>query len=158
MGEEGRVGQARQERAGARSKTNIRQGSEGGRRGDEKKKSRMTVQVSWICMSKGTCCLQFSCFPDLVSLPKLADHCPALQQSKPWVLLNSEPRSRHCNIPTMFHGPTRRPSAPLSEVFSYNRVEASSVKDIDKSCSPAHDSFYLETARRMSFYVLGGWT
>lgn len=152
LGEEGRVGQARQERAGARSKNKIGQVREGGRIGDEKKKSRMSVQMSWIYTSKGMCCLEFSCFPDLVSSPKAADHHPILQQSKPCILLNSECRPRHCNIPTVFHGPTRRLSEPPSEYLPYNRVKASSVKDIDKSYSPAYDRIYLEIARaRMNF-------
>lgn len=94
---------------GARSKTKIRKGREGDITGDETKKTRMSAQFSWICMSKGTCCLQFSCFPGLVSSLKMADHCPTLQQSKSCILLNSE--SRHFNMPIMFHGLTTDHSA-----------------------------------------------
>lgn len=117
---------------------------------DETKKSRVGVQKSWTYTSKGTCCLQFTCFLDLVPLP--TDHHPTLEQSKPCIHLNVKPGSRHCNIPTMFCSHTRGLSVPLTEDFPCNRVKASSVKHTDKPYPPAHDRFYLEIARpRVTF-------
>lgn len=152
LGEKTELGRLDMKEQGARSKIKIRQGREGDITGDETMKTRMSALFSWICMSKGSCCLQFSCFPDLVSSLKMADHCPTLQQSKSCILLNSEPTSRRFNIPIMFHDPTtERLSVPLCEDFPC-RGRASSVKDTDRSYFPAHDRFYLEIARvRMSF-------